>query len=180
MTNPWKTLSSALKYENAWFRVRDDQVIRPDGNPGIYGVIEFAPSVGVVALNEREEVALVRQWRYTRNEATWELPVGSSKPEDGGLLIAAKRELAEEAGVEAAEWRQVGHIDSIVGATTERATFFLARGLRIREANPDPEEQIAVEWMPFRLALSMVLDGTITECISVAAILRVHLLLSEA
>lgn len=179
MTNPWKTLSTSLKYENAWFRVREDQVIRPDGNPGIYGVIELAPSVGVVAINQREEVALVRQWRYTRNEATWELPVGSSKPEDGGVLNAAKRELLEEAGVEAAVWQQVGYLDCIVGATTERATLFLARDLRLCETNPDPEEQILVEWMPFRLALSMVLDGTITECISVAAILRVHLLLAE-
>lgn len=179
MTNPWKTLSTALKYENAWFRVREDQVIRPDGNPGIYGVIEFAPSVGVVALNEREEVALVRQWRYTRGEATWELPVGSSKPGDGDALNAAKRELAEEAGVEANDWLQVGHLDCIVGATTERATFYLARDLRICGTNPDPEEQISVEWMPLRLAVSMVLDGTITECISVAAILRVHLLLAE-
>lgn len=184
MTNPWKTLSTALKYENAWFRVREDQVIRPDGNPGIYGVVEFAPSVGVVALNDREEVALVRQWRYPRNEATWELPVGSSKPEDGkpeddGLLNAAKRELLEEAGVEAEDWRQLGQLDCIVGATTERATFFLASNLRIRQANPDPEERIAIEWLPFHLALSMVLDGTIKECISVAAILQVHLLQSK-
>ena len=55
MNNPWKTLSSALKYENPWFRVREDAVIRPDGNRGIYGVVEFAPSVGVLALNHRDE-----------------------------------------------------------------------------------------------------------------------------
>lgn len=154
-------------------------MIRPDGNPGIYGVIEFAPSVGVVALNGREEIALVRQWRYPRGEATWELPVGSSKPGDGDTLNAAKRELAEEAGVVADDWRQVGQVDCIVGATTERATYFLARNLRICETNPDPEERIQVEWLPLRLAVSMVMDGTITECISVAAILRVHLLLAE-
>lgn len=153
-------------------------MIRPDGNPGIYGVIEFAPSVGVVALNEQDEVVLVRQWRYTRNEMTWEVPVGSSKPEDGGVLGAAQRELLEETGVRAAAWRQVGELDCIVGATTERATLFLAGELEIHEMNPDPEEQISAEWVPFGEAVAMVLDGRITECISVATILRVNALLS--
>lgn len=176
MNNPWKTLSSELKYENAWFRVREDAVIRPDGKAGIYGVIEFAPSVGVLALNHRDEVAMVRQWRYPQAEYTWELPVGSSKPSDGGVLQAAKRELREETGVVAERWSELGCLDCIVGATTERATYFIAENLQIQETDPDPEEQIRVEWLPFSRVLAMVLDGTIRECISVAAILRVHLL----
>lgn len=176
MNNPWKTLSSALKYENPWFRVREDAVIRPDGNQGIYGVVEFAPSVGVLALNHRDEVALVRQWRYPRGEYTWELPVGSSKPEDASVLEAAKRELREETGVVAESWRELGRLDCIVGATTERATYFIAENLRIYEMSPDPEERIRVEWLPFSRVLEMVLDGTVSECISVAAILRTRLL----
>ena len=57
--NPWRTKSSRVAYENAWIRVREDHVIRPDGGPGIYGVVEIRPSAGIVALNERDEVALV-------------------------------------------------------------------------------------------------------------------------
>jgi 8-oxo-dGTP pyrophosphatase MutT (NUDIX family) len=172
MENPWKTIRSKAIYRNPWFRVREDDVIRPDGKAGIYGVVEFAPSVGVLALNERDEVALVRQWRYTKGAETWELPIGSSKPTDASMEEAAQRELREETGVEATHWERLGVLDCIVGATTERATLFRATGLRTGMAEPDPEEAIAVEWVSFARAMEMVTDGTITECISVAALLR--------
>jgi 8-oxo-dGTP pyrophosphatase MutT (NUDIX family) len=175
MQNPWKTLSSRAIYQNPWFRVREDQVIRPDGQPGIYGVVEFAPSVGVVAVNDQDEVALVRQWRYTKDALTWELPVGSSKASDASLEAAARRELREETGVEAAHWQQLGVLDCIVGATTERSTLFLATGLQLGNADLDPEEEIITEWVPFEMAIQMVAEGTITECISVAALLQAHL-----
>ena len=138
-------------------------------------MVEFAPSVGVVSLNDRDEVALVRQWRYTKGEVTWELPVGSSKASDASLEAAARRELREETGVEAAHWQQLGVLDCIVGATTERSTLFLAAGLQVGSADLDPEEEITLEWVPFEQAIGMVTAGTITECISVAALLQVHL-----
>jgi 8-oxo-dGDP phosphatase len=172
MQNPWKRLSRRMIYENPWFRVIEDQVIRPDGNPGIYGIVDLAPTVGVLAINERDEVALVGQWRYTRDRYCWELPVGASKPSDASMLDAAKRELREETGLEGTEWQQLGVLDSIVGATTERATMFLARDLRHVGDAQDPEEQISVRWLPFQDALRMVHENEITECISVAALLR--------
>lgn len=172
MKNPWRTLSSRLIYENPWFRVVEDQVIRPDGQPGIYGIVDLAPSVGVLAINERQEVALVGQWRYTRKRYCWELPVGASKPSDGSMLAAAQRELREETGLEAAEWTEIGVLDSIVGATTERATLFLARDLNHVGDDQDAEEEIAVRWVPLTTALEMVHRNEITECISVAGILR--------
>ena len=180
MKNPWQTLSTRQIYENAWFRVREDQVIRPDGNPGIYGVIEFADSVGVVALNANGEIALVGQWRYTRNRNTWELPIGSSKQSDGGMLGAAQRELREETGLAAERWDRIGVLDCIVGATTERATLFLARDLKQGDAQPDPEEAIVVRWVPLAEAVAMVMRDEITECISVAAILRAEKLASQS
>lgn len=172
MQNPWKTLSSRLIYQNPWFRVIEDQVIRPDGEPGIYGIVDFAPSVGVLALNERNEVALVGQWRYTRQRYCWELPVGASKPTDPTMLDAAQRELREETGLEAADWLEIGVLDSIVGATTERATLFLARELMQGDDSQDPEEQISLRWVTLQEALSMVDRHEITECISVVALLR--------
>lgn len=172
MRNPWTTLDSRLIYENAWFRVIEDKVIRPDGRPGIYGVIELAPTVGVLAINAQQEVALVGQWRYTRRRYCWELPVGASKPEDASMLAAAQRELREETGLEAAEWMELGVLDSIVGATTERATLFLARGLTQREDAQDAEEEITVRWVPLDEALAMVERHEISECISVVTLLR--------
>lgn len=177
MRNPWRTLNSRLVYENAWIRVTEDQVLRPDGMPGIYGVVDIAPSVGILALNTANEVALVGQWRYTRKRFCWELPLGGSKDSDADLQQAAQRELREETGYEAAEWRKLGVIDSIIGVTTERATFFLARDLRYVGGQQDPEEEIVVRWVPFAQALEMVECDEITEAVSVSALLRAERLL---
>ena len=66
--NPWKTLGSRIVYENPWLRLREDQVIRPDGRPGVYSVVEIRPSVGVVVLDHKQHIALVGQWRYAHNK----------------------------------------------------------------------------------------------------------------
>jgi len=174
--NPWKTLSSRIAYENAWIRVREDQVIRPDGGPGIYGVIEIRPSIGVVAIDERDRVVLVGQWRYSVGRYSWEVPRGGSHPGERDMLEVAKRELAEEAGVRAAHWQELGPVDVCNGVADDVQTLFLATGLTQTNMQLDPEEDITVEWHPFEEAVSMVMDGRITEVCSVAAILKVAML----
>ena len=72
-SNPWKTLTSRIAYENAWIRLREDKVLRPDGHEGIYGVVELRPSVGVVAVNAVREIVLVGQWRYPLDRYSWEI-----------------------------------------------------------------------------------------------------------
>jgi len=174
--NPWTTTASRIVYENAWIRVREDQVVRPDGGPGIYGVIEIRPSIGVVAIDERDRVVLVGQWRYSVNRYSWEVPRGGSHPGETDMLAVAKRELAEEAGVRAAEWRELGPVDVCNGVADDVQTLFLATGLTETNMQLDPEEEIAVEWRPFEEAVSMVMDGRITEVCSIAAILKVAML----
>ncbi len=174
--NPWRTKRSEMVYENAWIRVREDQVIRPDGGAGIYGVVEIRPSVGVVAMNEREEIAIVGQWRYAVNRYSLEVPRGGSSPGETDMLAVAQRELAEEAGVIASEWEALGAVDVCNGVTNDVQSLFLATGLRATEMNLDPEEDITVHWHPFEEALRMALDGRITEVCSVAAIWRVALM----
>jgi 8-oxo-dGTP pyrophosphatase MutT (NUDIX family) len=171
--NPWRTKSSRVAYQNRWIRVREDEVIRPDGGAGIYGVVEIRPSVGVVAINERDEIVLVGQWRYSVNRYSWEVPRGGSYPGETNMLEVAKRELAEEAGVAAQHWEVVGPVDVCNGVADDVQTLFLATGLSATEMRPDPEEEIAVEWRPFEEAIHMAMDGRITEVCSVAAILRV-------
>jgi ADP-ribose pyrophosphatase len=168
--NPWKTVASRIAYQNSWIRVREDQVLRPDGNPGIYGVVEIPASVGIVALNERDEIALAGQWRYTVNRYSWEIPRGGS---DGhpDLLEVAKRELAEEAGVQARHWQLLTKVDVCNGVTDDVQHLFLATGIDSTIAHQDPFEQIVVEWRPFAEAVEMTLTGAITEVCSVAAIL---------
>ena len=174
--NSWKTLSSRTAYENAWLRVREDQVIRPDGQPGIYGVVEIRPSVGTVALNARDEIVLVGQWRYTVNHYSWEIPRGGSRADEVDLQRAAERELAEEAGVIAAHWQPMGTVDVGNGVLDDVQHLYLATGLSATPTNFDAEEDITIVWKPFDEAVKMAMDGTITEVCSIAAILRVAML----
>lgn len=171
--NPWKTTSSRVAYENRWIRVREDQVIRPDGKPGLYGVVEIRPSVGVVALNHRDEVALVGQWRYAVNRHSWEVPRGGSSPGETDMLAVAQRELAEEAGIKAESWEFLATVDNCNGVANDVQSLYLATGLSETPMNLDPEEDIVVKWMPFAEALRMTMEGRITEVCSVAAILMV-------
>ncbi|HZU25209.1 MAG TPA: NUDIX hydrolase [Bryobacteraceae bacterium] len=171
-SNPWRTLSSRIAYRNEWISVREDEVIRPDGGRGIYGVIEIRPSVGVVALNASAEIALVRQWRYTSGRCTLEIPRGGSSDADTSMLDAARRELREECGYAASSWTELGSVDVCNGVTTDVQHLFVATGLTWVGTHQEAVEQIATEWRPFGDAVRMALTGEITEVCSVAAILR--------
>jgi len=156
--------------------VREDHVARPDGGPGIYGVIELRPSVGVVALNDQDEIALVGQWRYPHNRYSWEIPRGGSHPGESDMLAVAQRELAEEAGVTAQHWKYLGGVDCCNGVVDDVQSFYLATALTFTERSPDPEEEITVCWKPFAEAISMTLNGGITDVSTIAAVLMVALL----
>ena len=171
--SPWKTSSSRTVYQNNWIRVREDEVTRPDGGPGIYGVIEIRPSVGVVALNERDEMVLVGQWRYPHNHYSWEIPRGGSHPGETDMAQVARRELAEEAGVLAQRWQYIGAVDCCNGVVNDVQSLYLATGLSLTESKLDPEEDITAVWKPFSEAVDMSLDGRIVEVSSIAAILMV-------
>jgi 8-oxo-dGTP pyrophosphatase MutT (NUDIX family) len=165
-------LSSRIAYENAWIRIREDQVIRPDGNPGIYGVVEIRPSVGVVALDEQDRMVLAGQWRYTLERWSWEVPRGGSAAGETDMLAVAQRELREEAGLEAARWEELGAVDLNNGVTTDVEHLFLATELRFVGDAQEGDEAIVTRWAPFDEAVAMVMSGEITEVCSVAAILR--------
>src|SRR5919197_325584 len=156
ISNPWKTLSSKFVYQNPWLRVREDRVVRPDGNEGLYGVVELPPSVAIVALNDRDEILLVGQWRYTHGKFSWEIPTGSSEVEEP-VLDAAKRELREEGGVIAADWIALGSIDNSNGVTTDVSHLFLATGLSPTAREEDPTEKLTIKWIPFSEAVADVM-----------------------
>jgi 8-oxo-dGTP pyrophosphatase MutT (NUDIX family) len=185
--NPWRTLDTRVVYANSWITVREDSVIRPDGQPGIYGVVEIPPSVGVIALdgapladNSKKRasplIALVSQWRYTLGKMSLEIPTGGSEPGET-ILEAAGRELAEETGLAAASWIPLGSIDNSNGITTDVSHMFLARGLSpLPGGQPrQGDERIEIVWMPFGAAVEAALEGVITESVSVAGILKAAL-----
>jgi 8-oxo-dGDP phosphatase len=167
--------SRRVAYENPWITVWHDEVSRPDGSPGIYGVVHFANlAAGVVAIDDDGRIALVGQHRYTFDEHSWEIPEGGV-PGDESPLEGIARELREETGLEATEWRELCRVDLSNSVTDERAILFVATGLQQGEAAPEPTESLELRWVPFDEALAMTLDGRITDVMSVVAIQRLAL-----
>jgi 8-oxo-dGDP phosphatase len=175
MEDRFVRLSRRVAYENPWITVWHDEVSRPDGSPGVYGVVHFENlAAGVVAFDGDDRIALVGQHRYTLDRGSWEIP-------EGGVLLTetalegVQRELREETGLEAADWRELCRLDLSNSVTDEQAVLFVASGLRHGEAAPEPTESIELRWVPFDEAVAMTTDGRITDAMSVAAILRVAL-----
>jgi 8-oxo-dGTP pyrophosphatase MutT (NUDIX family) len=170
-SNPWTTLSRRAVYENPWIAVHEDQVIRPDGQPGIYGVVHFKNvAVGVLPVDEHGRVWLVGQHRYTLDQYSWEIPEGGGplgeSPEE-----TAHRELKEETGLAA------GRVDLILTAhlsnsvSDEVAYIYRATGLRAGTSAPEGSERLQVRCVEWAEAWSMLRRGEITDSLSVMALL---------
>ena len=171
--SPWRRRTRSLVYENPWVRVLHDEVDRPDGQPGIYGVIHFANhAVAIVPVDDRDRVVLVGQWRYTIDAYSWELPEGGVPP-DETPLAGAQRELREETGLEARAWRDLGRVAISNSVTDELGTIYLATDLSQGDPAPDATEDLRLRWVAFDEALAMIDDGRITDLLTIAALERV-------
>jgi 8-oxo-dGTP pyrophosphatase MutT (NUDIX family) len=167
---PWKTLTTRTAYENPWIRIREDQVLRPDGSEGLYGVVELRPAVFVIALDEHERVALIEIDRYTVGPSL-EVPAGGSDGQEP--LLAAQRELLEETGLKASDWTELSTVYALNGAALAPEHIFLARGLSegADSSHTQLEEGIsAVRFVPLPEVLAMIGDGTITDNETIAAV----------
>ena len=173
--NPWRTLSTNVVYDNGRLRLREDRVVQPDGNTGSYTFVEIPwPIVAVVALAaDGRSVYLVRQWRYPWGRNSWEIPAGSCEPGEEPLE-GARRELAEEIGMQADAWRAIG--EGMSSATlAARYHLFLARDLAPVNGNHQrdgAEGDLIVRAVPLADAVQAALDGRIVHAISVAGLLR--------
>lgn len=172
--NPWETVSTRAVYDNPWIKVREDEVVRPDGRPGIYGVVHFKNvAVGVLAV-EDGEVYLVGQYRYTLGRYSWEIVEGGC-PEGEDTLDAARRELEEETGLRARDWVKMGEAHLSNSVSDELAVWYLATGLEQGEPRPDGTERLQVRRVGLEEALRMTFAGEITDALSMLALMQLQL-----
>jgi 8-oxo-dGTP pyrophosphatase MutT (NUDIX family) len=171
-SNPWKTLSSRTVYQNPWITVREDQVVRPDGNPGIYGVVSSRTATGVVARAPSGKLLLVGQYRYPTDRYSWEIPEGGGDPSEDPLLII-QRELREETGYEATVWRPLSPTAIYLSNcfSNEELYLFYADELTFVGDDPDPTEELVVREASFEECLAMVRSGEITDAPSIMGIM---------
>lgn len=167
----WKTQSSKVVYENPWLFVHEDQVTFPNGKAGIYGVIESkSDAVFVVPIDEDGNVYIIQQEHYTTRELVWQCVAGRTDGE--APEVAAKRELQEEAGLDANEIILLSKSSTASGMTTFHTSICLARELTANRDNIDEDEDInAVKKFPISAIKAMILDGTIANTETIAALL---------
>lgn len=173
MTNPWQTHSTREVYSNPWIRVREDQVINPSGNPGIYGVVEYKNrAVGVIPVDDEDYTWLVGQYRYTHELYEWEIPEGGC-PEGESLTDCARRELLEETGIIAGDLELIFEgIQLSNSVSNEKAFIFVARKLSFTTAAPEETEKLEVKRVPLQEAITMALNGGIRDGMSVMGLLK--------
>jgi ADP-ribose pyrophosphatase len=177
--NPWQITSEKEIYNNPWIGLTEYRVINPSGNPGIYGKIHFKNiAIGVLPLDDDLNTYLVGQYRFPLGQYSWEMPEGGG-PLGIDPLDSAKRELLEETGLKADTWTEIQRLHLSNSVSDELSILYLARGLHQFEAEPEDTEQLIVKKLPFETVYQMVCNGEITDSMTVAAVLKVKLLLLE-
>jgi 8-oxo-dGTP pyrophosphatase MutT (NUDIX family) len=161
-------------YDNPWIQVTEQAAHAPTGHPAHYGVVHFKNlALAILPLHDDGTVTLVGQHRYVAHAYSWELPEGG-----GGLdvdpLDSAKRELAEETGLIAADWREVLRFDLSNSVTDERGYGYIATGLTQGPTAPDETEVIRLARVPFLDALEQATNGNIRDMLTVAVLLRAY------
>ncbi|MFI7675010.1 NUDIX domain-containing protein [Actinophytocola sp. NPDC049390] len=153
--------------------MRRDDMLRPDGSRGYYDSVVAQPAVTILAVDDRRLVAVTRQWICVHGEPQWRLPAGRVDTFDGTPRAAAKRELAEETGIRADDWRALGSINCADSLTNHRDHAFLAMGLTSggeRRLEPG-EADLVLHWLPVEQVVEMVLAGDLPHAGSTFAVL---------
>lgn len=177
--NPWQIISEKEIYKNNWIGLTEFDVINPSGGKGIYGKIHFNKiAVGVLPLDENWNTYLVGQYRFPLNQYSWEIPEGGAEFGEDSVQ-GAKRELIEETGLIAHEWKQILTMHLSNSVSDEYAVLYLATNLEQRTATPEETEQLLIKKLPFEEAYQMVQKGLITDSMSVATIQKVKLMMLD-
>jgi 8-oxo-dGDP phosphatase len=176
----WPVASSTMLADGALVRLRKDLVRMPDGEVVGRDVLEHPGAVAVLALDSAEQVLMIRQYRHPVGRLLWEIPAGLRDVAGEALRLTAERELLEEAGYRAADWRVLADSFSSPGISTERIRIFLARGLvRVPEAERSyvrehEEAYLELAWVPLDQAVACVLAGDLHNGVTALGILSAY------
>jgi ADP-ribose pyrophosphatase len=163
------TLSSREVYRNRWMRLREDEILRSNGNKGIYGVVEKDDAAIIIPL-DRGRIWLVEQFRYTIEQRALELPQGAWETVSAPPEELARGELREEIGMDASEMTHLGTLWIAYGFTRQKQHVFLATGLTPTSKQPDAEEHdLAARTVTVEEFEQLMLDGTIRDNCTVSA-----------
>jgi ADP-ribose pyrophosphatase len=174
---PWRIVRSDIVHLDPWIQVTVDQVIRPDGHPGTYSTVQLKSGVCVLAIDEQQNVHLTSEFHYAVARDTIEAVSGGIEPGETPEK-AARRELAEELGLEAGSWQRLATIDPFTAAIHSTVSLFVARELRQVDRAPEGTEVIKPVVMPLNEAIQAVREGTITH--APTCIMLLHLALELA
>jgi ADP-ribose pyrophosphatase len=168
---PWKIRATRQIHQDPWVTVTQDDVLRPDGQPGTYTVVRVLFGVSVLAVDDDGYAYLTEEFRYAVGRSSLEVASGGCD-EGEEPLATAQRELREELGIEASEWTPLGFVDPFTSMLLSPTHLFLARGLRFGEPSHESTEVIRRVRMPLAEAVTAVLDGHITHAPSCVLILK--------
>lgn len=159
---PFTTLTSEIVWSCPWYRVRQDQIRRPDGSTGFYNTVEKPDAVWIVPVTTAREIILLRHYRYTIDQWCWELPAGSVKP--GQTLVeAATEELLEEVGGRYSSLTYIAPYYMANGICNEQGHFFIARGVTTGPVSHEPAEVIEVHRYPAEDVAAMLRRHEISD-----------------
>lgn len=168
---PFQIKKSLSSYKNPWLEVREDQVIRPDGSDGIFGVVTMRPGVSILPMDEEGNVYVIREYQYAI-DAEKIMTASGGIHEEESPLDAAKRELLEETGIQAKEWVDLGEVHAFTMMIDSPAYLFLARDLTFSAAQPEDIEILTLIKMPFEKLYEMVMRSEIIHGPSTTLILK--------
>ena len=178
--NPWQIIDGQEVYSNSWISLTHYNVINPSGGVGIYGKMHFKNyAIGIFPLDEDLNTYLVGQYRFPVESYSWEMPEGGGPLQDDPL-DSAKRELLEETGLKATEWTKILEMHLSNSVSDEKSIIYLCRNLSQHQAMPEETEQLVVKKVPFDEVYEMVKVGKITDSLTVAAVMKVKLMIIES
>jgi ADP-ribose pyrophosphatase len=176
---PFKVIGSRELAHHHFYRLRADEVLWPDGTETSYGVFIQPDAAVIVAVTEERTTYLVRQWRHAWDEDAWELPAGTVE-EGEDPAETARRELVEEAGLDASRWDSLGTARA-AAVSTMRYHVYLARSLHPVERQPEIYEQdMVIRELPLAQAFELAADGTLQHAPSIAALYRAQSFLARS